>query len=329
MPSQAAISEANTRFWNDTTDGVAKAALRDASAMVSSANRLNGALRMAQGRESMMVAPEKLDSREHLLGVKNGVVCLKDGTFRAGVWRDFITKQAGADWIEEAQCPTWLNFLRETFNGDQELIDWLQIWVGYCLTGRVDQEALLFCYGVGANGKSVFGNTLAQLFGELGTSVSSALLTRRSDDSAHQRARNATDGVRLAQINEFGTNERLNDEAVKTFASNETVALRDLHKEFRNVRPTAKILVRSNHKPAVIDNSEGLWRRFKLLPFTRIVPEDERDPKLGDKLHEELSGILRWAVLGAVRYYSMKGKIPDPAAVKVASASYRNECDLF
>lgn len=125
---QQLFEEANTRFWNDTTDGVAKAALRDASAMVSTANRLNGALRMAQGRESMMVAPGKLDSREHLLGVKNGVVCLKDGTFRAGVWRDFITKQAGADWIEEAQCPTWLNFLRETFNGDQELIDWLQVF---------------------------------------------------------------------------------------------------------------------------------------------------------------------------------------------------------
>lgn len=328
--AQSLFEQANQAFWANPTASAAKSAYKDAAALVSNTARLRGALAQAAGNERIIVQPDRLDSRKHLLGVQNGVLNLKDGSFRAGVWRDLITRQAGCAWDADAQCPLWLAFLNQTFGNDQELIDWLQLWVGYCLTGEVSEEAVLLCFGHGANGKSIFGNILHSLFGEQAVYVPSSILTGRSDDSEHQRARNALAGARLAQINELGSTERLNDEALKSLASNEPLAVRELRCETRTIIPTAKVIARSNFKPAVHDHSEGMWRRLKLVPFMNTILAEQQDTQLATKLREELPGILRWAVDGAVRYYRQKGqRIADPKAVRDASLEYRQETDIL
>ena len=45
--------------------------------------------------------------------------------------------------------------------GDVELQLFLQRMAGYCLTGSTEEHALFFLYGTGANGKSVFVNTVS------------------------------------------------------------------------------------------------------------------------------------------------------------------------
>lgn len=40
---------------------------------------------------------------------------------------------------------------------------------GYCLTGVTTEHALFFLYGTGANGKSVFANTLTAILGDYAT----------------------------------------------------------------------------------------------------------------------------------------------------------------
>ena len=49
-------------------------------------------------------------------------------------------------------------FLADVTGGDAELMAYLQLMVGYCLTGVTSEHALFFLYGTGANGKSVFVN---------------------------------------------------------------------------------------------------------------------------------------------------------------------------
>ena len=55
--------------------------------------------------------------------------------------------------------------------GDAELQAYLQRMAGYCLTGVTTEHALFFLYGTGANGKSVFVNTLADILGDYATNA--------------------------------------------------------------------------------------------------------------------------------------------------------------
>lgn len=43
-------------------------------------------------------------------------------------------------------------------------------------------------------------------------------------------------------------------------------------------------------------------RRLNLIPFTITIPPAERDLKLADKLKEEWSGILAWAIEGCLEW---------------------------
>ncbi len=70
-----------------------------------------------------------------------------------------------------------MRFLDEIFDGDAELIDWLHRWCGYLLTGSTDEHIFLFFFGLGANGKSVFAETLKYVMGDYGRVVATETLT--------------------------------------------------------------------------------------------------------------------------------------------------------
>ena len=64
---------------------------------------------------------------------------------------------------------------------------------------------------------------------------------------------------------------------------------------------------------------------MRLIPFTVTIPQYERDEHLGEKLLNELPGILAWAVEGCALWQRYGLGIPD--CVRKATASYRDEMD--
>ena len=67
---------------------------------------------------------------------------------------------------ETASCPRWLQFLDEATAGDIGLIRFVQQWCGYMLTGDTRQQSLVFLFGDGGNGKSVFVNGIVGVLGD-------------------------------------------------------------------------------------------------------------------------------------------------------------------
>src|SRR5215212_7070141 len=82
----------------------------------------------------------------------------------------------------------------------------------------------------------------------------------------------------------------------------------------------------TNHKPEIPDGSEAIWDRLKLIPFTQRFDGKKADPNLPEKLREELSGILSWAVLGCVQWF--EHGLGTARAVDEATAEYREETDV-
>jgi putative DNA primase/helicase len=74
----------------------------------------------------------------------------------------------------------------------------------------------------------------------------------------------------------------------------------------------------------------GLWRRLVPIPFRIVIPDEETDLLLPDKLRAEAPGIFRWLVEGA-RDWLEAGGLRPPASIRdarqsmsLARSSWRN-----
>jgi hypothetical protein len=72
-----------------------------------------------------------------LLATPAGTVDLRTGNLRPADPADKINQITAVGPANRADCPGWLAFLEEATGADYSLIDYLQRWCGYCLTGDI------------------------------------------------------------------------------------------------------------------------------------------------------------------------------------------------
>lgn len=290
--------------------------------------RIKAMLELAKSDPKLVVPASKLDAKPLLLGVGNGVVDLQRRQLLPNEPNYFITRHCRAAFDPNAQCPGWLRFLDAVFQGDAATIEAVQLLLGYTLTGYNGEEIMIFCVGFGANGKSVFSNVISGIFGSYGVSTPPSILaTRRNDDHGARNDMAMLDGARLVSINELKGGTHLDEQVVKQLAGREPITARFLHKEFFTYDPRFAPWVRTNHKPIVRGDDDGIWRRIVILPFRRSFDVNERDAHLEGKLLKERDGILAWMVEGAQRYLR-KGLKLSPA-MKREQAQYRKDSDML
>jgi len=289
---------------------------------------LEAMLKLAASEPGMTVNITELDADPWLLGVRNGVVDLHTGGLLANDPGMLITRQCNASYDRGAACPKWLAFLDQILGGDSDTIETVQRLLGYTLTGSNTEEVLIICFGRGSNGKSVFNNVVASIIGDYGRVASSSLLTVRRDGDAAPRNDLATlAGARYVAINELQAGDRLDEQVVKMLAGREAISARFLHKEFFEFMPTFKPWLRTNHKPIITGDDNGIWRRLVLIPFRKQFTNDQKDPNLEQKLLAERDGILAWMVEGALMWKRDGLKLSQ--TILRECASYRKESDLL
>ena len=120
-----------------------------------------GVERYARVDRAFAVTAEHWDRDPFLLGTPGGTVALRTGALRAADPADAISKVTSVAPAEAPDCPRWTTFLNEATGADLALTRFLQQFLGYCLTGSVQEHALIFIYGPGKNGKSVFLNVVS------------------------------------------------------------------------------------------------------------------------------------------------------------------------
>lgn len=266
-----------------------------------------------------------MDADPDLLGMPSGVLDLRTVNWRPYRPEDRITKATACDYDPNAHAPRWQRFIAETFH-DPELADFVQRLAGYCLSGHRGEHLLPIFHGSGANGKSVFLGTLQHVLGEYASSAAPGLLIRQSG-SDHPTGLADLQGRRLVIVSETGEAGRLNEEQVKALTGGDMITARRMHRDFYGFKPTHQKILQTNNKPKVTGTDEGIWRRLRVVPFDRIVPPEQRDPKLADTLKGEASGILTWCVEGWRRY--QRDGLTMPRAVVGATRDYRTSSDVI
>jgi putative DNA primase/helicase len=267
------------------------------------------------------------DRDPYLLNVSNGTIDLKTGVLRPHRKEDLVTKLAPVEYDAAAEAPTWDQFLKEIMNGVEALVRFLQLAVGYSLTGLTIEQVLFILYGTGANGKSTLLTIISEALGDyaMATPVET-LLIKRDGAISNDVARLV--GARFVTASEVADNRRLDESLVKQLTGGDPITARFLHREFFEFTPSFKLFLAANHTPRIRGTDEAIWRRIRLIPFEVTIPERQRDKKLLEKLRPELPGILAWAVRGCLDWQA-SGDLEVPGEVRVATAAYRAEEDVI
>ena len=117
---------------------------------------------------------------------------------------------------------------------------------------------------------------------------------------------------------------------VKLFNEQILLPLRNLNAEYKNVLPTAKIIMNGNYLPEIEDPTDlGLRERLRNVPFTETFTGDRADPLLHKKLStpESLSAMLGILVAAAKDWY--RDGLLESKAMKDAKREYIADNDFI
>ena len=285
---------------------------------LASAGTVSGVERLARADRRHAATTDEWDADPWLLNTQGGVLDLKTGRMRPHERTDRMTKITTA--TPGGDCQTWRQFIDEVTGGDKELEFYLQRMVGYALTGSTQEHALFFLYGTGANGKSVFVNTLATILGDYATNAPmDTFMETRTD--RHPTDMAGLRGARFVAAIETEQGKRWAESKLKNLTGGDKISARFMRQDFFEFFPQFKLFVAGNHKPAIRNIDEAMKRRLHLIPFTITVPPERRDKNLQQKLLAERDGILAWAVQGCLDW-QRHGRLKPPQRVVDATEEY-------
>jgi putative DNA primase/helicase len=198
----------------------------------------------------------------------------------------------------EAPSPErWLSFLHELWPQDGDSIDALQEWFGYTIAGRTDLHKILLLVGPTRGGKGAIARVLGALIGR--ENVAGPTLSSLGGDFGLAPLL----GKPLAVISDArlnGRNSQVVVERLLSISGEDTITVNRKYKDQWTGKLPSRFMVISNELPQLGDASAAIAGRFVALLLSRSWLGNE-DHTLEPALHEELPGILNWALDGLER----------------------------
>lgn len=273
------------------------------------------------------ISPSELDTNKTLVNCPDSVINLENGEISGNSPDFYMTKMLGTSMPESPKKPEkWLNFLADIFNGDRELIRYVQKALGYSLSGLTNEQCMFFLVGNGRNGKSTFLEIVRKILGDYAVNIQPESIMIRQNNGANSDIARLK-GARFVTCAEPAEGMRLNEGLVKQLTGDDMITARKLYGNEFEFRPEFKLWIATNHKPTIRGTDLGIWRRIHIIPFAVTIPEDKVDKNLGDKLTEELPDILAWIAVG-YKLWQSEG-LGKSTAVEKATADYKNEMDVI
>jgi putative DNA primase/helicase len=284
---------------------------------------------------------DQLDAGELDVNTQSGMVRFRSRT-------DIETGQKIASWLvlphardqlltkimpvnadHTAECPRFDAFFAR-IQPDGAMRKFLLRWFALSMTGRVEQK-LAFFYGMGANGKSVLVDLMANIMGDYAATAKIESLTGTNRRGGGDATPDLVPliGARFVRAAEPDEGMRWQEGLIKELTGGEPIMVRALHSDFITVKPYFTLTISGNHKPDIRGTDNGIWRRLLLVPFDVEIPESEQIAKqeLDAILFEERDGIFQH-LCSALCDYLQYGLEP-PDIITAATAEFRAESDPF
>lgn len=281
---------------------------------------------LKEARPMIQIEQRVLDADEFLLNLPSGTCDLRTGAVREHNAQDYITKQTAVDPSGDGM-DVWEDALQTFFQGDADLIHYVQEIVGLAAIGKVYIEALVIAYGEGRNGKSTFWNTIARVLGTYSGNMSADTLTVGCKRNVKPELAEAK-GKRMIIAAELEEGMRLNTSNVKQLCSTDEIYAEKKYKAPFSYVPTHTLVLYTNHLPRVGAIDQGTWRRLIVIPFNAKIEGKADIKNYSDFLFKTAGGaVLSWIIEGAKRVIASDYKIVQPRVVQDAIQKYKENND--
>lgn len=316
------------------TDDAERESLRKCVAGAERNKGIAFALEHAKTFTGLATKSNDFDIRPELLNFLNGTLNLDTDEFTEANRNHMISRQMATRYDATARAPRWEEAVRQIFNGDANLIAYVQRALGYSLSGQINEQAFFIGHGNGANGKSTLLNTVRSLMGDYASTTAFATF---DSDNKNQYGNDlaALKGRRFVIAIEAEQSKRLAEARVKTVTGGEPVSCRFLYGEFFEMVPEFKVWLAVNHKPIIRGTDHGIWRRIHLIPFEVTFGSEEdvatgraqyiMDRTLDGALQAEWPGIANWLIQGYKEWRRIG--LRTPASIIAATKEYKKEND--
>lgn len=302
-----------------------------------SSSQMDGGMKgtLSQFAKCREVIASEDDFDRHLgwLNLPNGMYDLDNHRLHPHDRSMMFTQLFGVVYDPDATAPKFRAFM-ETVIPDPAMRAFVQRAIGYTLTGRPNQRALMILWGLKRCGKSQFVELMQALFGDYGyTAMAAAFHKNSKRGDAATPGQHSLRGKRFVSISETDEDTPFDGTALKRFAGTDSVSTRGLYQSDRNWKPQCVIWLATNDKPLLPADDAALWDRVKLAHFPQQFSATggngtlKEIPDYAAKLFaEEAPGILNWALEGLKEFQALGG-LAEPQEVAESAEAYRREVD--
>ncbi len=281
------------------------------------------------------------DLNPDIINVANGELHFENNTFirKPHLRENYRTTQIPHEYLPTAECPRFIKFLDEVFEGDEDADEKkrsIMELIGYTLTNTTKFEKFILLIGSGGNGKSVILSIILALLGAQNVAAvqPSELSDKFKRAHLHKKLANI--------ITEVAQGEVIADAELKAFTSGELVTADHKHQPPFSFTPYCTFWLGTNHMPRTKDFSDALYRRAIIFRFNNkfkkaedIKNEDQsqlghrvrkENVNLKKELLEELPGILRLALM-AYAQVLQRGSFTEPKSSLQEKEAWRKSED--
>ncbi|QNQ40984.1 DNA primase family protein [Brucella intermedia] len=239
---------------------------------------------------------------------------------------DLITQIIPVAYQKNAKCPKWDAFLKRMLPSD-DVRRMVQVASGLGLVGLTVQK-LFFHYGFGANGKSVYMETLCRLLGDVSVTLpSESFIGEGNSGGAASPDMARLYGRRFLRVKELPEGEDLRENLVKDLTGGEDFTVRDLFQGYFDFKPIFTGHMSGNGYPRITGTDNGIWRRMVVVhwPVTLKKEEQREFEEVVSEFQPEYPGILNWLIEGVLIF--LREGLVIPASVEAKTQEYRDEMD--
>ena len=256
---------------------------------------------LSQMRACMFAPQGRFDAAgtHHLLPTPSGTVNLRTGEMTDNSAADFMLSRCATPFDLEADPNPWHEFVASLVGDDQAA--WLQLALGYSLTGYANEQFLTILQGKTRSGKGTLQRAFSATFGESivrAVGFESFTKARGGNDQGFDLAglRNA----RLVFASEGESRAKLNTSLIKRITGEDPIHCALKGKDFFEFMPRFSIFLATNFMPLIDPDDTAAWGRIRIVEFGKSYLGHE-DTSLSEKFGTLpwRKRILRWVVDGS------------------------------
>lgn len=287
---------------------------------------INGVLNIAAALPALRASTDELDADPSLFNCWNGTLDLRTRQLRPHDPADRITHIARGAYDPNAVRTSWEGFLSEILPDPEERA-YTQRVFGLAAHGRVREHLFPVLTGSGSNGKGTAYGAIVNALGDYAVIINPELLMAAGHGSGGPEMM-VLRGARLVIGSETEEGRKLDAALMKRLTGGDQLTARPLYQPPVTWTPSHQLVYVTNHLPKVKGNDPAVWRRIRVIPFDVVVPDEQKDETLPERLELAADAVLTWLVEGWFQYEDMRG-MNEPETVLRATDAYQTESDAL